>query len=130
MPHLFRVDRVRGCLLGLAVGDALGAPLEGLSPQQIKAHYGRVTDYVDSTLAWKKKRHRWRLQGLYTDDTQQALALCDVLLERRRSRSGPARRTVPGAHDAEGDLFRQRTVASAAVSVRCSRCSSREFRQA
>ena len=47
MPHLFRVDRVRGCLLGLAVGDALGAPLEGLSPQQIKTHYGRVTNYVD-----------------------------------------------------------------------------------
>ena len=53
MPHLFRVDRVRGCLLGLAVGDALGAPLEGLSPQQIKTHYGRVTNYVDGVLAWK-----------------------------------------------------------------------------
>ena len=31
MPHQSRVDRVRGCLLGLAVGDALGAPLEGLA---------------------------------------------------------------------------------------------------
>ncbi len=84
MPHLFRVDRVRGCLLGLAVGDALGAPLEGLSPQQIKTHYGRVTNYVDGVVAWKRKPHRWRMPGLYTDDTQQALALCDVLLECRR----------------------------------------------
>ncbi len=84
MPHLFRVDRVRGCLLGLAVGDALGAPLEGLTPQQIKTHYGRVTHYVDGVLAWKRKPHRWRMPGLYTDDTQQALALCDVLLECRR----------------------------------------------
>ncbi len=84
MPQLFRVDRVRGCLLGMAVGDALGAPLEGLSSQQIKSHYGRVWDYVDGVRAWKRKPHRWRLPGLYSDDTQQALALCDVLLEAGR----------------------------------------------
>ncbi len=84
MPHLFRVDRVRGCLLGMAVGDALGAPLEGLSSQQIRTHYGRVRDYVDGVQAWKRKPYRWRLQGLYSDDTQQALALCDVLLDYRR----------------------------------------------
>lgn len=84
MPQLTRLDRVRGCLLGLAVGDALGAPLEGLSAQQIRAHYGLVVDYVDGVRAWKKKPYRWRMPGLYSDDTQQALALCDVLLERRR----------------------------------------------
>jgi ADP-ribosyl-[dinitrogen reductase] hydrolase len=84
MPHQLRVDRVRGCLLGMAVGDALGAPLEGLSSQQIRTHYGRVRDYVDGVQAWKRKPYRWRLQGLYSDDTQQALALCDVLLDYRR----------------------------------------------
>jgi ADP-ribosylglycohydrolase len=67
----------------LAVGDALGAALEGLSPQQIKTHYGRITGYVDGVLAWKRKPHRWRMPGLYTDDTQQALSLCDVLLDYR-----------------------------------------------
>jgi ADP-ribosylglycohydrolase len=81
MPQMNRVDRVRGCLLGLAVGDALGAPLEGLGAQQIRAHYGQVDDYVDGSRAWKKKPYRWRLPGLYTDDTQQALALADVLTE-------------------------------------------------
>ncbi len=84
MPHQFRVDRVRGCLLGMAVGDALGAPLEGLSAQQIKTHYGRIRDYVDGVQAWKRKPYRWRLHGLYSDDTQQALALCDVLLDYGR----------------------------------------------
>ena len=84
MPHLSRVDRVRGCLLGLAVGDALGAPLEGLSCQQIKSHYGRVRNYVDGVQAWKRKPYRWRLRGLYSDDTQQALALCDVLIDHQR----------------------------------------------
>jgi ADP-ribosyl-[dinitrogen reductase] hydrolase len=81
MPQLNRIDRVRGCLLGLAIGDALGAPLEGLTAQQIRAHYGLVDDFVDGSRAWKKKPFRWRMPGLYTDDTQQALALSDVMLE-------------------------------------------------
>ncbi|WP_263169043.1 ADP-ribosylglycohydrolase family protein [Streptomyces sp. SCSIO ZS0520] len=33
-------SRVRGSLLGLALGDALGAPLEGLGPEQIREEYG------------------------------------------------------------------------------------------
>jgi len=65
----------------MAIGDALGAPLEGLTAQQIKTHYGRVKNYVDGVQAWKRKPYRWRLRGLYSDDTQQALALCDVLLD-------------------------------------------------
>jgi ADP-ribosylglycohydrolase len=62
------------------VGDALGAPLEGLVAQQIRNFYGVVTDYVDGSVAWKRKPYRWRLPGLYSDDTQQALALADTLL--------------------------------------------------
>src|SRR5881275_1170668 len=84
MPLSTRIDHARGCLLGMAVGDALGAPLEGLSAQQVRAHYGMVVGYVDGSRAWKKKPYRWRMPGLYTDDTQQALALCDVLLEGGR----------------------------------------------
>ncbi|WP_169972639.1 ADP-ribosylglycohydrolase family protein [Tautonia rosea] len=82
MPLSTFLDRARGTLLGLAVGDALGAPLEGLSPQQIRAHYGSVVDYVDGARAWKRKPYRWRLPGLYTDDTQQALALTETLITR------------------------------------------------
>lgn len=117
MPHLSRVDRVRGCLLGLAVGDALGAPLEGLSSQQIKSHYGRVKNYVDGVQAWKRKPYRWRLRGLYTDDTQQALALCDVLLEHGRADQerlaelymslATPKGAFVGAHRGIGRSFRQ-----------------------
>ncbi len=84
MPLPTRIDRVRGSLLGMAIGDALGAPLEGLGAQQIRAHYTLVADYVDGARAWKKKPYRWRMPGLYSDDTQQALVLCDVLLEHGR----------------------------------------------
>jgi ADP-ribosyl-[dinitrogen reductase] hydrolase len=81
MPQSTHLNRARGCLLGLAIGDALGAPLEGLSAQQIRAHYGQVVDYVDGARAWKRKPYRWRLPGLYSDDTQQALVLTDLLLD-------------------------------------------------
>jgi ADP-ribosyl-[dinitrogen reductase] hydrolase len=117
MPQLNRIDRIRGCLLGLSVGDALGAPLEGLSPQQIRAHYGQVDDYVDGSRAWKRKPYRWRMPGLYTDDTQQALALCDVLLECGRIdedrlaglyvHMATPKGSYVGAHRGVGRSFRQ-----------------------
>lgn len=117
MLQMNRIDRVRGCLLGLAVGDALGAPLEGLTAPQIKAHYGQVDDYVDGSRAWKKKPYRWRMPGLYSDDTQQALAVCDVMLACGRIE--PARLaeiylglanpkgSYVGAHRGVGRSFRQ-----------------------
>lgn len=111
------LDRARGCLLGLAIGDALGAPLEGLSAQQIRAHYGVVADYVDGARAWKKKPYRWRLPGLYTDDTQQALALCDVVIEKQEIDAdrlaeiylalATPKGTYVGAHRGVGRSFRQ-----------------------
>ncbi|MCB9543291.1 MAG: ADP-ribosylglycohydrolase family protein [Myxococcales bacterium] len=57
-------DRHRGCLLGLALGDALGAPYEG----------GPV-----ERLVWRligRVGGRWR----YTDDTQMSLDLADALI--------------------------------------------------
>src|SRR5271165_3710062 len=117
MPHLSRIERVRGCLLGLAIGDALGAPLEGLTTQQIKTHYGRVKNYVDGVQAWKRKPYRWRLRGLYSDDTQQALALCDVLIDHRRIEQqrlaelylalATPKGSFAGAHRGIGRSFRQ-----------------------
>ena len=43
-----QLDRARGCLLGLAVGDALGGPLEFLSPEEIQTRYSGepVREYV------------------------------------------------------------------------------------
>jgi len=91
--------------------------LEGLSSQQIRAHYGLVDDFVDGARAWKKKPFRWRMPGLYTDDTQQALALCDVLLECQRIDVdrlaelylglATPRGSYVGAHRGIGRSFRQ-----------------------
>jgi ADP-ribosyl-[dinitrogen reductase] hydrolase len=70
-----RSEQIAGCLVGLAVGDALGAPLEFLSRQQVRKRYPEgLRDLIDSHL-WKK--------GEYTDDTQMALLIADSLLERK-----------------------------------------------
>ena len=62
----------RGLLAGLAIGDALGAPLEG-SPQS----EARVTNMRPGG------RH-FRRAGQYTDDTLQALAVAESLIACER----------------------------------------------
>jgi ADP-ribosyl-[dinitrogen reductase] hydrolase len=67
-------DRVSGCLVGLATGDALGAPLEFLSRQQVRNRFPHgLRDMIASSL-WSK--------GEYTDDTQMALLIAESLLEK------------------------------------------------
>lgn len=39
-------DRARGAIAGLAIGDAIGRPVEGLSAAEIQAQYGRVEGYL------------------------------------------------------------------------------------
>ncbi len=58
-------DRVLGCVLAGAVGDALGAPIEFQSIDQIRAQYGAegIEDYVPA----------FGLRGAVTDDTQMTL---------------------------------------------------------
>ncbi|MFH9436997.1 ADP-ribosylglycohydrolase family protein [Streptomyces rochei] len=53
-------ERARGALLGLAVGDALGAPAENMKPSEIRARWGRITGYVAAEPAG-------------TDDTEYAI---------------------------------------------------------
>lgn len=66
-------DRFRGCLLGLAVGDALGMPLEGMRPEEIRHKYGIVNDYLDGQNGFKA--------GEGTDDTYQMLAVAESYIE-------------------------------------------------
>ncbi|MEV1173873.1 ADP-ribosylglycohydrolase family protein [Nonomuraea sp. NPDC049784] len=65
------LDRCRGALLGLAVGDALGAPTEGMTPAEIRARYGRVTDFLTEDAAG-------------TDDTEYAVLCARGLLAHGR----------------------------------------------
>ena len=69
MPDLR--DRYRGCLLGLAVGDALGTTLEFKRPGTFKP----LEDMVGGGPFALKP-------GQWTDDTSMALCLAESLLER------------------------------------------------
>ena len=60
-----------GAFIGLAIGDALGAPLEGLPPEMIQ-----VTEMRGGGI------HNTR-PGQYTDDTLQASALAETLIRCR-----------------------------------------------
>ena len=86
------IDRARGCLLGQAVGDALGAPVEDLSRDRILRYYGPVRDFLDGVQSRAGHLGRAHPAGLYTDDTQQALVLADVLLDNRGFDPEAARR--------------------------------------
>lgn len=64
------IDRFKGCLLGLAVGDAVGTALE-FKP---KGSFKPITDMVGGG--------PFRLKpGEWTDDTSMALCLADSLIE-------------------------------------------------
>lgn len=67
-----RRSRYRGCLLGGAVGDALGAPVEFLSDAEIRQRFGPagVRDYAPA----------YGRLGAITDDTQMTLFTAEGLL--------------------------------------------------
>ncbi|MFE3582606.1 ADP-ribosylglycohydrolase family protein [Streptomyces vinaceus] len=76
-------DRAAGCLVGAAVGDALGGPVEGWSPDQIvERHGGRVHGIVGPWHEdWRTARpiapyHKG--DGHVTDDTLMTHALVRV----------------------------------------------------
>ena len=74
------LDKFRGSLIGLALGDALGAPLEGMKAGRVKDVYGLVRGFVDPQAAWKSRPYHYRPVGVYTDDTQQSLCLAESLI--------------------------------------------------
>lgn len=81
-------DRVKGVLLSTALGDALGAPVEKLSRQQINEQYGYVnaltTKWYKEDLGADVNLGRHRGNGTVTDDTLMTLALCRVYETEQR----------------------------------------------
>lgn len=66
-------DRVEGMLLGLAIGDALGAPSEGLRPRFRRRIFGEIKDYLENP-------HTGKRMGYPTDDTQLAFWTLEQML--------------------------------------------------
>ena len=81
-----RFSRAYGALAGLALGDALGMPTQTMSPEQIRAVYGRITGLVDGDAS--QPYAPGMPAGSVTDDTEQALLVASLLVRGRGSSSG------------------------------------------
>lgn len=78
--------RATGCIVGLAVGDALGYPHEFRRVAQVRQELGPdgITDFValqDSRFTRPFILGKLHPPGTFTDDTQMSLALAEALLE-------------------------------------------------
>ena len=69
-------DRVRGVMLGLACGDALGRPVEFQSASEIQREHGELNEMIGHG-TWNQPA------GTITDDTEQALCIARSLAEQQ-----------------------------------------------
>lgn len=69
-------EKFIGTILGVAIGDALGAPVEGLAREEIRKKYGQITSYIEDESKSLKK-------GEWTDDTAMTLCILEALVENR-----------------------------------------------
>ncbi len=77
-------SKVYGCLMGGAVGDALGGPVEGWTPEQIRTTYGGNLDrFVPYRQGPSYHAHFGEGEriGAYTDDTRLKHLLCQAIVE-------------------------------------------------
>jgi ADP-ribosylglycohydrolase len=74
-------SKIKGMLVGGAIGDALGAPVETWTPERmVEVHGGRITKYVPPI------GHKWFkpdefFPGMTTDDTQLTVATMRGLID-------------------------------------------------
>lgn len=68
------LDKIRGGLFGVAIGDALGATTEFMSKKEISVKYGKVTDIMGGGV--------WNLKcGETTDDTAMTIAVLKGIID-------------------------------------------------
>ena len=67
-----------GCLLGSAIGDALGMQTEGMTPTEIMQKFKLVSDYGPGRPGSFNEKLK---PGQYTDDTEQTLMIAQTIIE-------------------------------------------------
>ena len=77
-------DRIHGALLGTAVGDALGMPIEGLSHSNVRTYYKGIKEYRDDDQRGDLDAGQW------TDDTQMTFALVRAITAHLRPDEWPS----------------------------------------
>jgi ADP-ribosyl-[dinitrogen reductase] hydrolase len=95
-----------GSVLGVAVGDALGQPIEAYPPERLKQEFGEIRDFMDGDprLPLPLKAGQW------TDDTQMTLDILRSLLRCGRIDPADIAREFVADHEAAGIRFSGFTV--------------------
>jgi ADP-ribosyl-[dinitrogen reductase] hydrolase len=78
-------ESVVGALLGSAIGDALGMPVEGLSHANVRAYYRGIKEYRDD------EQRKDLVAGQWTDDTQLSFALAEIMAKDGNPANWPDR---------------------------------------
>ncbi len=99
MPAPFR-DRLLGVLIGSAIGDALGMPVEGLSHQNVRTYYKGIKE-----LRADEKRGDLEA-GQWTADTQRARSLMRALTVGSPDSPDEVRKAFEADLEAAGTLRR------------------------
>lgn len=75
-------NKIKGCLVGVAAGDAMGMPTSMMSPNMIKEKFGNyITEFLPAPDG--HKLHNNMIAGQVTDDTQQTLLIADSIIEKK-----------------------------------------------
>ncbi len=91
--HMATLEQYIGTLIGTAIGDTLGMPVEGWKREQIQRYIGRITEPIDAVAIYDDKNELKTFdefgklkyytlghkKGTYTDDTCLTLALAQSL---------------------------------------------------
>ncbi len=88
--------RALGALVGAAVGDAMGAPVEGRSAAEIRAQYGPLTGFVSDTAAGTDDTDFTLFNAYLLAAYGKRITLADVEREWRDKLLAPGRAYRPG----------------------------------
>lgn len=105
-----------GALLGMAIGDALGAPVSGMSRDEIASRFGTIDRYHGAAADVEDEAH----PGEFTDESEFALCIVESMTANRGQfepetagvrlvhlAAGPSRRWMPPATAAALDAAAQ-----------------------
>jgi len=93
-------------MIGTAIGDAMGGPVEGLSYQEIETGYNKVNGFLPYSIIRVNPHGPFNAEaGCYTDDTRMAVVLAHAAI---RSGASPLR-----GHIAEAIFDYRRTAVNA-----------------
>jgi ADP-ribosylglycohydrolase len=98
--------KVYGCLLGGAIGDALGGPVELWTTEKIRETYGNLDRFVPYDRAPSHHGQFRNALGVYTDDTRLKHLLCQAIFNAQgKPRAGDVAHVLAQAyHHAPDDL--------------------------